>query len=126
HTVLVVLERVSEVDTLLRIAAEMDVVPTAGVRIKLATPGVGRWSESAGEKSKFGLSSAQLVQVLDRLEEAGHLDYLRMVHFHLGSQIPDIRNIKLAMTEVARFYVELRKLGLGIDWVDVGGGLGVD
>ncbi|HEX6587730.1 MAG TPA: biosynthetic arginine decarboxylase [Longimicrobiales bacterium] len=126
HTVLIVLERVAEVDTLLRIADEMEVVPTAGVRIKLATPGVGRWSESAGEKSKFGLSSAQLVKVLDRLEEAGHLDFLRMVHFHLGSQIPDIRNIKQAMTEVARFYVELRNMGLSIDYVDVGGGLGVD
>ena len=126
HTVLIVLERVAEVDTLLRIADEMEVVPTAGVRIKLATPGVGRWSESAGEKSKFGLSSAQLVRVLDKLEEAGHLDYLRMVHFHLGSQIPDIRNIKQAMTEVARFYVELRNMGLTIDYVDVGGGLGVD
>ena len=126
HTVLIVLERVAEVDTLLRIAEEMDVVPTAGVRIKLATPGVGRWSESAGEKSKFGLSSAQLVKVLDRLEEADSLGFLRMVHFHLGSQIPDIRNIKQAMTEVARFYVEPRNMGLTIDYVDVGGGLGVD
>jgi arginine decarboxylase len=110
----------------MRIADEMDVVPTAGVRVKLASAGAGRWQDSAGEKSKFGLSSAQLVKVLDLLEEAGRLDYLRMVHFHLGSQIPDIRNIKQAMTEVARFYVEMRKLGLSIDYVDVGGGLGVD
>ena len=126
HTVLIVLEREAEVDTLMRIADEMEVVPTAGVRIKLASAGAGRWSESAGEKSKFGLSSAQLVRVLDKLEEAGRLNYLRMVHFHLGSQIPDIRNIKQAMTEVARFYVELREMGLDIEYVDVGGGLGVD
>src|SRR5690606_38165403 len=65
-------------------------------------------------------------RVLDRLESAGQLDILKMVHFHLGSQIPDIRNIKAAMTEVARYYVELRKLGVGIEYVDVGGGLGVD
>ena len=126
HTVLIVLERVTEVDTLMRIADEMDVVPTAGVRVKLASSGAGRWQESAGEKSKFGLSSAQLVKVLDRLEEEDRRSYLRMVHFHLGSQIPDIRNIKQAMQEVARFYVEMRKLGVNIEYVDVGGGLGVD
>lgn len=126
HQVLIVLEKIGEVETLLKVAASMDVVPTAGVRIKLSTQGAGRWSESAGEKSKFGLNSAQLMRVLERLEEAGRMDVLQMVHFHLGSQIPDIRNIKLAMTEVARFYVELRQMGVDIQYVDVGGGLGVD
>jgi arginine decarboxylase len=126
HTVLIVLEKISEVDTLLRVAEEMGVRPTAGVRIKLSTTGVGRWSETAGEKSKFGLNTSQLVRVLDKLHAAGRLDILKMVHFHMGSQIPDIRNIKLAMTEVARFYVELRQVGVEIEYVDVGGGLGVD
>ena len=126
HTVLIVLEKLNEVDTFLRVADEMDVQPTAGVRIKLSTSGAGRWSDTAGEKSKFGLNAAQLMRVLDRLRAAGRLDVLKMVHFHLGSQIPDIRNIKAAMTEVARYYVELRQLGVGIDYVDVGGGLGVD
>jgi arginine decarboxylase len=126
HTVLIVLEKNGEVDTLLRVAKEMDVVPTAGVRIKLSTTGAGRWSETAGEKSKFGLNASQLVRVLDKLEAAGRLDILKMVHFHMGSQIPDIRNIKQAMNEVSRFYVELRKLGVEIAYVDVGGGLGVD
>jgi len=126
HLVLIVIEKLSEVDTLLRVAEEMDVVPTAGVRVKLSTTGAGRWSETAGEKSKFGLNSSQLVRVLDRLEAAGKLDILKMVHFHLGSQIPDIRNIKAAMSEVARFYVEIRKLGVEVQYVDVGGGLGVD
>ncbi len=126
HTVLIVLEKINEVDILLKVAKEMDVRPTAGIRIKLSTTGAGRWSESAGEKSKFGLNSAQLMRVLEKLESAGQTEILRMVHFHLGSQIPDIRNIKLAMTEVARFYVELRKLGINIEYVDVGGGLGVD
>ena len=126
HTVLIVLEKINEADILLKVAQEMDVKPTAGIRIKLSTTGAGRWSESAGEKSKFGLNSAQLMRVLEKLDRAGHSDILRMVHFHLGSQIPDIRNIKQAMQEVARFYVEMRKLGMNIEYVDVGGGLGVD
>ena len=126
HTVLIVLEKINEVDILLKVAKEMDVKPTAGIRIKLSTTGAGRWSESAGEKSKFGLNSAQLMRVLEKLKKAEQTDILRMVHFHLGSQIPDIRNIKQAMQEVARFYVEMRKLGVGIEYVDVGGGLGVD
>ena len=126
HTVLIVLEKINEVDIMLKVAKEMEVQPTAGIRIKLSTTGAGRWSESAGEKSKFGLNSAQLMRVLEKLQNAGRTDILRMVHFHLGSQIPDIRNIKLAMTEVARFYVELRKVGVNIEYVDVGGGLGVD
>ena len=126
HQVLIVLEKIGEADTLLKIADKMGVKPTAGVRIKLSTAGAGRWSETAGEKSKFGLNASQLARVLDRLDAAGQLDILKMVHFHLGSQIPDIRNIKAAMTEVARYYVELRKLGVDIQYVDVGGGLGVD
>ncbi|MGH7462829.1 MAG: biosynthetic arginine decarboxylase, partial [Longimicrobiales bacterium] len=126
HSVLIVLEKLTEVDTLLRVAREMEATPTAGVRIKLSTSGAGRWSETAGEKSKFGLNAAQLMRILEKLRAAESLDILKMVHFHLGSQIPDIRNIKAAMTEVARYYVELRQLGVGIEYVDVGGGLGVD
>jgi len=126
HKVLVVIEKISEVEVLLRVAEEMGVQPNAGVRIKLSATGAGRWSETAGEKSKFGLNAAQLVKVIDMLQAAGKLDALKLLHFHLGSQIPDIRNIKLAMTEVARYYVELRQLGVGVEYVDVGGGLGVD
>ncbi len=126
HRVFLVLEKISEVDTLLKVADEMGVTPTAGVRIKLSTAGAGRWSETAGERSKFGLNSSQLVRVLDQLRDADRLDILKLIHFHLGSQIPDIRNIKLAMGEVSRFYVELRHLGVDVTHVDVGGGLGVD
>jgi arginine decarboxylase len=126
HRVLIVIEKISEVDTLLRVARRMDVTPTAGVRIKLSSAGAGRWSETAGEKSKFGLTASELMRVLDKLRAAGRVDILRMVHFHLGSQIPEIRSIKQAMTEVARYYVELRELGVDIEFVDVGGGLGVD
>jgi arginine decarboxylase len=126
HTVLIVLEKINEVDIMLKVAREMDVQPIAGVRIKLSTTGAGRWSESAGEKSKFGLNASQLVRVLEKLSAVDRLDILKMIHFHLGSQIPDIRNVKLAMAEVARYYVELRALGVDITYVDVGGGLGVD
>jgi arginine decarboxylase len=126
HEVMIVIENVSEVDPLLKLAREMSITPVAGVRVKLSSSGVGRWSESAGEKSKFGLSASELMRVIEKLKAAGASDFLRMMHFHLGSQIPDVRYIKQAMTEVARYYVELRKLGLGVTHVDVGGGLGVD
>jgi arginine decarboxylase len=126
HEVMIVIEKISEVDLLLKLAGEMDVSPTAGIRIKLSSEGTGRWSQSAGEKSKFGLSASELMRVVEKLRAAGRTDILRMLHFHLGSQIPDVRTIKQAMTEVARYYVELRRLGLDITHVDVGGGLGVD
>jgi len=126
HQVLIVVEKISEVELLLRVAADLGVEPTLGVRIKLSTAGAGKWSQSAGEKSKFGLNSAQLVKVLEMLEQAGKMDVLKLIHFHLGSQIPDIRNIKQGMAEVARYYVELRQLGVDVRYVDVGGGLGVD
>src|SRR5438045_7175043 len=123
HQVYIVLEQLSEIDVLLQCAAELDVTPTAGVRIKLASRGFGRWKESGGEKSKFGLNAAQLVQAIDKLKAAGQLDIIKLIHFHLGSQITDIRFIKLGLTELTRFYVELRKLGLDVTHVDVGGGL---
>lgn len=126
HEVIIVMEKISEVDLLLKVADEMEIVPTAGIRIKLTSSGAGRWSESAGEKSKFGLSASELMRVVDKLRVAGREEILKLVHFHLGSQIPDVRFIKQAMTEVARYYVELRQLGLDIAFVDVGGGLGVD
>ena len=126
HQVYIVIEQLSEIDVLLQVADEMGVVPTAGVRIKLASRGFGRWKESGGEKSKFGLNSAQLMQAVDKLRAADRLDIVKLIHFHLGSQITDIRFIKLGLTELTRFYVELRNLGLDITHVDVGGGLGVD
>ncbi|HEX6533295.1 MAG TPA: biosynthetic arginine decarboxylase [Gemmatimonadaceae bacterium] len=126
HQVFIVIEQVSELDVLLRVADEMQVQPTAGVRIKLASEGFGRWAESGGEKSKFGLSAGELVKVIDKLQGAGRLDVLRLIHFHLGSQITDIRYIKSGLQEVARFYAELHDAGVNITHVDVGGGLGID
>ncbi|HJU88811.1 MAG TPA: biosynthetic arginine decarboxylase [Gemmatimonadaceae bacterium] len=126
HTVFVVIEQLSELDVLLRVAQDMDVTPTAGVRIKLSSEGSGRWAESGGEKSKFGLNASELVRLLDQLKEVGKLDVLKLIHFHLGSQITDIRYIKSGLQEITRFYAELRALGVDITHVDVGGGLGVD
>ena len=126
HQVFIVLEQLSEIDVLLQVADEMQVTPTAGVRIKLASRGYGRWKESGGEKSKFGLNAAQLMQAIEKLRAAGRLDIIKLIHFHLGSQITDIRFIKSGLQELTRFYVELRNQGLDITHVDVGGGLGVD
>ncbi|HJR64294.1 MAG TPA: biosynthetic arginine decarboxylase [Gemmatimonadaceae bacterium] len=126
HQVFVVIEQLNELDALLRVADDMGVRPTAGVRIKLASEGFGRWAESGGEKSKFGLSASELVAAVEKLREQGRLDVLRLIHFHLGSQITDIRFIKAGLQEVGRFYVELREMGVDITHVDVGGGLGVD
>jgi arginine decarboxylase len=126
HKVYIVLEQLSEVDVLLQVADELGVNPTAGVRIKLHSEGSGRWAKSGGEKSKFGLSTAQLVKLVDRLRDAGRLDVLKLIHFHLGSQITDIRYIKAGLQEAARYYAELRSMGVDVTHVDVGGGLGVD
>jgi arginine decarboxylase len=126
HQVFIVLEQLSEVDVLLKVADELGVTPTAGVRIKLYSEGSGRWARSGGEKSKFGLSTAQLVRLVDKLKSLGRLDILKLIHFHLGSQITDIRYIKSGLQEVTRYYAEMRGLGVDITHVDVGGGLGVD
>ncbi|MFL5560526.1 MAG: biosynthetic arginine decarboxylase, partial [Gemmatimonadaceae bacterium] len=126
HQVFIVIEQIHEIDTLLRVADELGVEPTAGIRIKLASAGFGRWAQSGGEKSKFGLNAADLVRAIDKFAALGRLDVLRLIHFHLGSQITDIRYIKHGLQEIARFYAELRSMGVNITHVDVGGGLGVD
>jgi arginine decarboxylase len=126
HTVMIVLEQLNELDVLLKVAAEMQVEPTAGVRIKLATEGSGRWAKSGGERSKFGLSAVELMRLLDELERRGRKQILRLVHFHLGSQITDIRHVKAGLEEISRYYSELRGMGFDISHVDGGGGLGVD
>jgi arginine decarboxylase len=126
HKVFIVLEQLSELDVLLQAADDLGVTPCAGVRIKLVSEGAGRWAQSGGEKSKFGLNAAQLMKLIDRLKSLGRLDILKLIHFHIGSQVTDIRFIKSALQEVSRYYAELRKAGVDITHVDVGGGLGVD
>ena len=126
HQVFIVIEQEGEVDVLLRVADELGIVPQAGIRIKLASEGHGRWAESGGEKSKFGLSASELVRVVDKLRDLGRLEVLKLIHFHLGSQITDIRYIKSGLQEIARFYAELHTAGVRVSHVDVGGGLGID
>ncbi|MDH5315767.1 MAG: biosynthetic arginine decarboxylase [Gemmatimonadota bacterium] len=126
HQVFIVLEQLGELDDVLRVSQEMGIRPILGVRIKLATEGAGRWAKSGGEKSKFGLGAPQLIRLLERLEALGYQDCLKLVHFHLGSQITDIRYIKAGLEEIGRYYVELREMGFDLTHVDVGGGLGVD
>ena len=126
HQVFIVLEQLSELDVLLQAAEDLGVAPSAGVRIKLVAEGAGRWAQSGGEKSKFGLNAAQLMKLIERLRSLGRVDILRLIHFHIGSQVTDIRYIKSALQEVSRYYAEIRKAGVDITHVDVGGGLGVD
>ena len=124
--ILPVVEKFTELETIVRYAEELNVRPALGVRVKLASRGAGRWRYSAGFRSKFGLTLAEVLEALDYLKQRGLADCLQLVHFHLGSQITNIRNIKGALTEAARVYVELARVGAGVRYLDVGGGLGID
>jgi arginine decarboxylase len=126
HKVYIVLEKMSELKIVLRESRELGVKPRLGLRARLASQGKGKWQASGGEKSKFGLSAAQVLKVVDELQENDMLDSLQLLHFHLGSQIANIRDIRHGVGEAARFYCELRQLGCGINCFDVGGGLAVD
>jgi arginine decarboxylase len=124
--VIPVVEKFTELESIVRYAQELNVRPVLGVRVKLATRGAGRWKYSAGFRSKFGLTLAEVLEALEYLKQRGLEDCLQLVHFHLGSQITNIRNIKGALTEAARVYVELARVGAGVRYLDVGGGLGID
>lgn len=124
--VFLVIEKLPELEIIARTAEKMGVRPNLGVRIKLASRATGKWESSGGDASKFGLNSAELLTALTRLEELGLQDCLRLIHFHIGSQIPKIRLISIALREMAQYYVQLRKMGFNIEFVDCGGGLGVD
>ncbi|CNI08222.1 biosynthetic arginine decarboxylase [Yersinia pekkanenii] len=126
HKVYLVIEKMSEIKMVLEEAERLNVVPRLGVRARLASQGSGKWQASGGEKSKFGLSATQVLQLVDMLRDANSLDSLQLLHFHLGSQLSNIRDISTGVRESARFYVELHKLGVNIQCFDVGGGLGVD
>jgi len=121
-----IVERPGDLDLIIRIAREHDVTPRIGVRIKPSAKGMGRWQGSAGEAAKFGLTAAQLVEAVDKLREAGMLDCLQVVHFHIGSQVCDIISFKAAITELAWTYAELRRMGAGVTHINVGGGYGID
>ncbi|MDN5872017.1 MAG: biosynthetic arginine decarboxylase, partial [Nitrococcus sp.] len=122
----IIVEKYSEIELILAESRRLGVQPRLGLRVRLASIGEGKWQNTGGEKSKFGLSAAQALAVVERLRAVDMLARLQMLHFHLGSQIPNIADIQRAMREAARYYVELHRLGAAIECVDVGGGLGVD
>jgi arginine decarboxylase len=121
-----VVEKYTELGLILKYAEKVGVTPTIGMRVKLASRGGGRWQSSGGYRSKFGLTVAEVLKGLDELKARGMEDCFKLLHFHLGSQIPNIRIVKAALNEAARVYTELVKLGAGLEYLDVGGGLGVD
>lgn len=121
-----VVEKLNELKLILKISKEKNIKPNIGIRIKLTSSGSGRWEDSGGDKSKFGLSPSELLDAVELTKEAGLLDCVKLIHFHLGSQITKIRRIKIALREASQYYYQLRNLGCNIEIVDVGGGLGVD
>jgi arginine decarboxylase len=121
-----VVEKFTELEAICKYAEELQVRPAIGVRVKLAARGAGRWRSSAGYRSKFGLTLTEVLEAVEYLKQRDMADCLQLVHFHLGSQITNIRSIKGALTEAARVYVELHRVGAGVRFLDVGGGLGID
>jgi arginine decarboxylase len=124
--VIPVVEKFSELELLVKYAEKHGVRPTIGVRVKLATKGSGKWESSGGVRSKFGLFVAEVLRALEYLKQRNMQDCLKLLHFHLGSQITNIRMIKTALNEAARIYAELARAGAGMEYLDVGGGLGID
>lgn len=124
--VLIVAEKLEEVKLIIEVSKEMNIEPMIGLRIRLATKSAGKWSHSSGENAKFGLSSFDIVEAVKMLKQAQLLNSLKMIHFHIGSQIPDIRVIGKAVKEGTRYYAKLIKMGCNLEYIDIGGGLGVD
>jgi arginine decarboxylase len=126
HRVHIVVEKLSELALVIEEARALNITPLLGMRVRLASLGAGKWQNTGGEKSKFGLSAAEVLRVIERLRAENLLDSLQMMHFHMGSQIANIQHIQSGMREAARYYAELRRLGAPVRVINVGGGLGVD
>ena len=124
--VFLVVEKLNELKLIAGVARQLNVSPNLGIRIKLSSAGSGKWEESGGDVSKFGLNSSELLEALDFLRKNDLVDCLKLIHFHIGSQITKIRRIKNALREATQFYVQLSQMGFHLDFVDIGGGLGVD
>lgn len=121
-----VVEKLNELSLIAEAAKRIDISPNIGIRIKLSSSGSGKWEESGGDQSKFGLNSSELLEAIDFLNKNKMTDCLKLIHFHIGSQITKIRRIKNALREATQFYVQLTKMGFDIEFMDIGGGLGVD
>ena len=126
RNIFIVVEKLNELKTVATISKKLKIRPNIGIRIKLASSGSGKWEESGGDVSKFGVNSSELLEALDILDRNKLSDCLKFIHFHIGSQVTNIRKIKTALKEASQFYVQLRKMGYEINFVDIGGGLGVD
>lgn len=124
--IFLVVEKLNELHLIARLAKRIGVRPNIGIRIKLSSSGSGKWEESGGDHSKFGLNSSELLEAVDALAKYKMEDCLKLIHFHIGSQITKIRRIKNALREATQFYVQLTKMGFSVDFIDIGGGLGVD
>ena len=124
--IFLVVEKLNELRLIADSPQRLKIRPNIGIRIKLASSGSGKWEESGGDGSKFGLNSSELLEALDFLEKAKMTDCLKLIHFHIGSQITKIRRIKNALKEASQFYVQLQNMGFHVEFVDIGGGLGVD
>lgn len=124
--IFIVVEKLNELEIIAKAAKKLNVRPNLGIRIKLASSGSGKWEESGGDASKFGLTSSELLKALEILDKKDMKDCLRLIHFHIGSQITKIRRIQTALREASQFYIQLHKMGYNVDFVDCGGGLGVD
>ena len=119
-------EKLNELKLISKVSRRLGIIPNVGIRIKLSSSGSGKWEESGGDVSKFGLNSSELLEALSFLEKNKMQEGLKLIHFHIGSQITKIRRIKNALREAMQFYAQLCKMGFNIKFVDIGGGLGVD
>lgn len=124
--IFLVAEKLNELKQIITISKRLKIKPNIGIRIKLSSSGSGKWEDSGGDRSKFGLTSSELLEAVEMIEKNKMMDQVKLIHFHLGSQITKIRKIKSALKEASQFYVELKKMGCSIEFVDIGGGLGVD
>ena len=124
--IFLVVEKLNELRLIADISRRLNIRPNIGIRIKLSSSGSGKWEESGGDQSKFGLNSSELLEAIDYLQKKQLSDCLKLIHFHIGSQITKIRHIKNALREATQFYVQLSRMGFNIDFIDIGGGLGVD
>ena len=124
--IFLVVEKLNELKLIASIAKRLKIKPNLGIRIKLASVGSGKWEDSGGDISKFGLTSSELIEALDFIEKNKLRNCVKLIHFHIGSQVTKIRRIKIALKEASQFYVQLRQLGFEVEFVDIGGGLGVD
>ncbi len=126
YDITIVVEKLFELEKIIALSKKTGIVPKLGIRVKLSSKGTGKWATSGGEDAKFGLRISEIITAIELLEEQGLLGSLKLLHFHIGSQITKIDKIKNALIEGTRIYAEMRKMGVGLDYVDIGGGLGVD